>query len=966
MKKALKITGIVIVAILLILIITPYLFQNRIKQEVKNLANRALKSELNFTDMNLSFFSHFPNLSLTLTDFSLKSSAPFDKDTLISAKEIAFGVDVSSLFGKTIRITRIYFEKARVNILYDEKGLANYDVYRSDYKESAPRETTQSSGAELSIDHIVFKNCQVVYADLTIPVQVVANGLNYAGKSSMTNDFFNLTSDVKIDALDVIYDHQKFIDAKPVTAKLTTKVNSKDLSMNFEKNDLKIKDIPLQFQGKFNFEKNGYQVSLNFLSVMEKEFLSARFKIRQAETMWVFAKVNASVDLAKWAKGFDVKAAEVKGFYELNLNAEGSYITGPVVKVKGIRKETDTVILSIPKFSVMTKLTGGYFKYTSLPQPLTNINFLLNASCPDNNYKNVNVQLENLQAIFLKNKISGFFRMKNLGDIPIEASIAGSCNLAELKQVIPLDSISLAGILSMDVNVKGNYAPEKKMFPVTTALISLKDGSVQTKYYPHPLEQIGMVTEVTNRTGIMKDLVVKIKPLTFQFEGKPFTITANLDNFDDLHYDLQSKGVLDLGKIYKVFSQKGLELDGYLETDLSLKGKQSDATSGKLERLSNHGTLKLREIALTSNDYPKPFVIKTGDFRFDQDKVWFDNFLATYGASDFRLKGFMKNTISYFLSQGGTLTGDFQLNSNFINVDEFMAFAGTDTAKTTSKSTASGVIIIPPDLDIDFKAEVKKTSFEGLEIKDLKGEIDLKKGILVLKDASLNLIDCKVSMDATYGSVTPVKGFFDFHVKAVDFDIKRAYNEIAMIREMASSAEKAEGIVSLDYSVKGMLNAEMFPVMPSLEGGGVVSIKKVKVYGLKLFNDISKGTQKEGINNPDLSKVDIKSTIKNNTVTLEQFKFKVKGIRVKISGTTTFDSKLNLKIRLGMGPFGIIGIPMKITGTMDTLKIKYGRGKESDDLKESDYTDELPKEMLDRIKSAKDDDSGDEEPEPAK
>jgi AsmA protein len=221
-------------------------------------------------------------------------------------------------------------------------------------------------------------------------------------------------------------------------------------------------------------------------------------------------------------------------------------------------------------------------------------------------------------------------------------------------------------------------------------------------------------------------------------------------------------------------------------------------------------------------------------------------------------------------------------------------------------------------------------------------------------------------MDATYGSVTAEKGFFDFHVKAENFDIKRAYNEIAMIREMASSAEKAEGIVSLDYSVKGMLNADMFPVMPSLEGGGVVSIKKVKVYGLKLFNDISKGTEKEGIKNPDLSKVDIKSTIKNNTVTLEQFKFKVKGIRVKISGTTTFDSKLNLKVRLGLGPLGIVGIPMKITGTMDNLKIKYGRGKESEELTDDDYTDELPKEMLDRIKNAKTDDGNDDDPEPAK
>ena len=141
-------------------------------------------------------------------------------------------------------------------------------------------------------------------------------------------------------------------------------------------------------------------------------------------------------------------------------------------------------------------------------------------------------------------------------------------------------------------------------------------------------------------------------------------------------------------------------------------------------------------------------------------------------------------------------------------------------------------------------------------------------------------------------------------------------------------------------------------------------MKKVKFYGLKLFNDISKGTQKEGLSNPDMSKVDIKSTIKNNTVTVEQFKFKVKGIRVKISGSSTFDSKLNLKVRLGMGPFGIIGIPMKITGTSENMKIRYGKGKETDDLKESDYTDELPKEMLDRIKNVKE--TNDEEPDPEK
>ncbi|MEI6681557.1 MAG: AsmA-like C-terminal region-containing protein [Bacteroidota bacterium] len=955
MKKALKISGGILLVLLLILILTPFLFQDRIEKEVKTLANRKLKSEINFTKMNLSFFSHFPNLTLTLTDFSLKSCSPFEKDTLIGAHEIAFGVDVNSLFGKTIRITRIYFDKARFNILYNERGAANYNVYQSSDTavSTAKKDTAKVSGAELNIEHIVFKDCILVYADPTIPIRVVASGLNYAGKSKITSDFFDLTSEVKINALDVVYDRMKVIDSKPVTAKLTTRINNNDLSVNFEKNDLMIKDVPVQFTGKFLFEKEGYQFNMNLLSVLEKEFFTARFKIRQGKTMWISAKVNASMDLGKWSKAMDVKSVAVKGYYDVNFTAEGSYLTGPVRK-KGIRNEVDTVILSIPKFDLKTRFTKGSLKYRALPEAISAISFDLNASCPDSNYKNINVHLKSMQLSFLKNLVTGSLDISGLNDMPVVADLHGSCNLSELKQVIPVDSIDFAGILDFNVKVNGNYSPGKKMFPVTTATLDFRDGMVKTKYYPHPIEKIGVHAVVTNHTGTAKDLDISIRPISFLFEGQTFTLNSSMSNPDDLNYDIKANGVIDLGKICKVFAIKGMEVDGYIQASLNLAGRQSDATAGRYDRLHNSGSFSLRNISFSSDMFPKPFIIHTGNFRFDQDKLWFDNFLATYGASDFKLKGALSNILNYALAKGGTLKGDFELNSDKLNVDEFMAYA--PSAPSAAKPAESGVVIIPSDLDIKFKAAIKTVSFKGLNIKDLTGETDLEKGILLLRSGGFSLIDCKVKMDATYGSITPQKAFFDFHIKADDFDVKRGYNEIAMIRELASSAGKAEGVVSLDYSLKGRLNADMYPVLPSLEGGGTVSVKKVKFYGLKLFNDISKGTQKEGLNNPDLSKLDVKSTIKNNTITLEQFKFKVKGIRVKIAGTSTFDSKLNMKVRLGMGPFGIIGIPMKITGPMENLKIRYGRGgNETDETKESEYTDELPKEMLDRIKNVKED-----------
>ena len=58
----------------------------------------------------------------------------------------------------------------------------------------------------------------------------------------------------------------------------------------------------------------------------------------------------------------------------------------------------------------------------------------------------------------------------------------------------------------------------------------------------------------------------------------------------------------------------------------------------------------------------------------------------------------------------------------------------------------------------------------------------------------------------------------------------------------------------------------------------------------------------------------------------------------RIEGTTSLDGKLNLKMRLGLPPFGIFGIPLTVTGTQDNPKIKVGR--KSQDLEETKDTEE--------------------------
>lgn len=71
----------------------------------------------------------------------------------------------------------------------------------------------------------------------------------------------------------------------------------------------------------------------------------------------------------------------------------------------------------------------------------------------------------------------------------------------------------------------------------------------------------------------------------------------------------------------------------------------------------------------------------------------------------------------------------------------------------------------------------------------------------------------------------------------------------------------------------------MYPIYPSLKGGGGLSLKNIKVDGLKLFSAISKTSGKDGVNNPTLKKVNFKTTIAYNIITIDRVRMKVFGFR---------------------------------------------------------------------------------------
>jgi len=875
----------------------PILFPGKIAEEVKAFANTKLNGQLNFKEANLSFFNHFPSLTLTLTDFSLKGAAPYQKETLVSANEVAFGINIKSLlFDKKVNIDKIYVSDALINVKVNEKGEANYNVYIS--KDKAPK-NEDPNASSLRLEKIAIENSHIIYDDQSTKILIDANGFNYVGNGNLDEAIFDLYTEADIADFDFTYDGEQYLKNKKVNADLITKINTNSLAFVFEQNNLKINKLPVEFKGKLNFLSNGYDMDFNIKSEDSKlnDFFTA-----------------LPPNYVTW-----LDKSKVKGNTDLLLTLKGKYIASKNQK---------------PDLAFNMKIRDGFINYKQAPFPASNIYLNFDTQLPSLDTEQLQVNLDSIFFNVGTDYFKAIVKSVGLSKPKIDARISSKIDLAKMDQAFGLQNMDLRGTLNMNITAKGLYDKNNDKIPVTNGKISLKNGYLKTNYYPNPIKNITVVATILDKEGSLKDLKINIAPASFVFEGKPIYVNAKIENFANIVYDIKAKGELNVAKIYKVFSRKGLDLEGYIKADVSFKGTQNDAMNGNYAKLQNSGTMLLRNIKTTTDYLPKPFIIREGNFVFNQEKMNFDDFKASYGQSDFKMNGFMQNVIDFALTGKAVLKGVFSLQSQFINCDEFMSAAPSkQESKTTTEE--AGVIVIPSNFDLQFIAQAENVNFQDLILEKVNGNILITKGKLILKNNNFNIIGSNVKMDIVYESEAANKASFDFKVAAKDFDVNRAYKEIKMFREMASAAESAEGIISLDYTVSGKLDGNMQPIYPSLVGGGTLSVKKVKMKGFKMFGAISKSTGKDAIKNPDLSKVEIKTTIKNNIISIERFKFKVAGFRPRIEGQTSFDGKLNIKMRLGLPPLGIIGIPMKVTGTQDNPKVSLGR--KTEDLDETEY-----------------------------
>ncbi len=420
MKKIYKILITIFITLLVLLILTPFLFQDKIITLVKKTVNNNITAKLDFTNADLSLLRDFPNASLRLSDVSIINGKPFKGDTLLFSKEINLELKLTELLKNStekLNIQSFSIDNAKLNVLVNEIGIANYDIAKPS-KTETKASTEAPSNFGLSINSYEITNSTIKYIDKKGKMNLVLSEFNHSGSGDFSQS--NSELDTKTSTFvsfgmdDTSYAKNQKIELNAVLG--MDLVNNK---FSFLKNEAKLNNLPLIFNGYVQINENNQDVDISF-KTPSSDFKNFLGLIPEAYTK--------SIEDVKTSGDFSVSGT-----------------------IKGLVTNT-----TIPLLDITVKSNNASFKYPDLPKGVRDINIDAQLKNTTGYLDKTYVKINGLSFKIDEDVFSGNGSVYNITNNPaINAKINGTLNLANINKAYPVDlKNELSGVLKANLHTK--------------------------------------------------------------------------------------------------------------------------------------------------------------------------------------------------------------------------------------------------------------------------------------------------------------------------------------------------------------------------------------------------------------------------------------------------------------------------------------------------------------------------------
>lgn len=490
-KNILKITGISLLVIVAVLVATPFLFKNKIKELVAKSINENVDAKVAFEDVGLSLFKNFPNASVTIDKLSIINKAPFEGDTLFYAGEVNLKMSVKELFkgeGEPMNIEGFSSKDGLVNIIFNKDGIGNYDIA---LKDKGKEDESESKPFAMSIQKYSVENLTFRYTDEKSKIKMVIDSLNHEGTGDLAADKLDLqtksTAKLTLDMDKMNYMKDVVLSLDAVLA-----IDMKNQKYTFRNNKALINQLPLEFDG--------------FIQMVEKEQVyDLKFKTPTSDFKNFLGLIPA-------VYAGNISTVKTTGEFKVDGTVKGEL--------------TDT---TVPKFNIAIASDNASFQYPDLPKSVQNIVIDTKIINETGLMNDTYVNLDKLSFRIDQDVFNAKANIRNLAENAlVNAELKGVINLANVTKAYPvkLDK-PLSGILKADVVTKFDM----KSVETSQYQNIQNSGNMSLTGFNYTGPEMAKPVQISQAVVAFNPNQIRLNQLDLKTGKSDMHLTGTLDNF---------------------------------------------------------------------------------------------------------------------------------------------------------------------------------------------------------------------------------------------------------------------------------------------------------------------------------------------------------------------------------------------------------------------------------------------------
>lgn len=481
--------------------------------------------------------------------------------------------------------------------------------------------------------------------------------------------------------------------------------------------------------------------------------------------------------------------------------------------------------------------------------------------------------------------------------------------------------VQTSGNLKLEGIAKGTYADNNGVMQLPAFDVSLLVDNARFQYpdLPKAAENIQIDVRAQNPGGSEDNTIVDVNTFHVELAKNPIDFQLHVKHpvsDPDLKGALQAQ--VNLESLADVIPmEEGESYTGSITSDIRFAGRMSSIENEDYEAFDASGKLIILGMNYSSPALPYAVDLKKMYLEFAPQYVSLTSFEAQVGKSDFSANGRIDNMLAYYFREE-MLHGEFNLNSNYLDVNEFME-ESTEEGETTSEETTeestdevaaedtSSVegFAVPGNINFEMNTNIKTIRYDQMDITDLNGKLVIADETIDMQRLAMKLLKGSMIMSGSYSTKNTPQPKVAFAMDMNEIDITETAVNFNTIEKMAPIMKSAKGAVSIDMNMTGLLDDSLNMDLMSVDAVGKLHTHRVMVDNEKL-ELIDEKLKVNKFNPLPVDDVDIDFTIKDGKLETSPFDVKAGDVNSTIYGYTNLEQQINYTIDSEV-PFEALG-----------------------------------------------------------